>query len=726
MKKGGFGKVVVKLRYVILALSLFLLIPSAIGYMKTRINYDMLSYLPKDIETMKGQDIMEDQFGTGGFSMIICEGMPFKDVSKMKAEMEKVPHVDKILWYDDFADISIPVELLPDKIRKAFYNADQDSTLLLCVLDTTMSSDEAMDAVTALRKIATKDTFISGMTGIALDTKELADKEAPIYIVMAVILCMIVLSLTMDSFLAPVFFLLSIGIAVVYNLGTNIIFGRISYVTQALAAVLQLGVTLDYSIFLWHSYEEQKAKRRTEGMKRGDLPKEQKQEAMAEAVNATMTSIVGSSATTIAGFIALCFMSYKLGQDLGLVMAKGVLFGMIVVVTVLPSMILIFDRVIEKTHHKVLLPNFKRIPAFVQKHYPLLLVIFGLIWIPAINGYFNTDVYYNLDRTLPDSLPSIVAAGKLEDEFNMNTTQMVLVPSDMEPKRVEQMCNEIRDVDGIKAVVGLDALLGAEYPREMISDEIKDVFEQGDWQMILMTSTYKVASDEVNAQCDAIEKIIKNYDSTSMLVGEAACTKDLIEITNHDFNVVNWVSIAVVGVVLLLVFRSISIPVLLVFVIEFAIFINMGIPHYTGTVLPFIASIVISTIQLGSTVDYAVLMTSRYKAERIGGKSRKEAVYIAHSTSIASVLVSALSFFGATFGVGLYSQIDMISSLCMLMARGALISMATVVFILPAVLYAFDRVIIYTTVGFKEVRRAHKAHKAAKKQEQLSGDTAQA
>lgn len=723
MKKGGFGKAVVKSRYVILALSLFLLFPSLLGYMKTRINYDMLTYLPKDIETMKGQDIMEDQFGKGGFSMIICEGMPFKDVSKMKAEMEKVPHVDSILWYDDFADISIPVELLPDKIRKAFYNADKDSTLMFAVLDTTVSSDEAIEAVSELRKIASKQTFISGMSAVAIDTKELADKEAPIYVVMAVILCMIVLSLTMDSFLAPVFFILSIGIAVVYNAGTNIIFGRISYLTQALAAVLQLGVTLDYSIFLWHSYEEQKAKRRTEDMKRGDLPKEQKHEAMAEAVNATLDSIVGSSATTIAGFVALCFMSYKIGQDIGLVMAKGVFLGMIVVVTVLPSMILIFDRAIEKTHHKVLLPKFKRIPAFVQKYYPLMLVIFGLVWIPAIKGYFNTDVYYNLDRTLPDTLPSIVASQKLEDEFNMNTEQMILVPSDMEPKVVEKMCDEIRNVDGIKAVLGLDALLGAEYPRELISDEIKDVFVQGDWQMVIMTSEYKVASDEVNAQCDAIQKIIKGYDPRCMLVGEAACTKDLIEITNHDFAVVNWISIAVVGVVLLFVFRSISIPVLLVFVIEFAIFINLGIPHYTHTVLPFIASIVISTIQLGSTVDYAVLMTSRYKTERIAGKSRKDAVYIAHQTSISSVLVSAFSFFGATFGVGMYSQIDMISSLCMLMARGALISMVTVVFILPAVLYAFDRVIIYTTVGFKEVRRAHKA---AKKQQKLSGDTAEA
>jgi len=619
----------------------------------------------------------------------------------MKEKMEQVDHVEKIVWYDDFMDISVPMELMPDKVRNIFLSEDGNATLMIAVFDVTMSSDEAMNAITELRKIATEQTFISGMTAIVEDTKELSDSEAPVYVLLAVVLCTIILMLTMDSFLAPIFFLLSIGMAVVYNLGSNFIFGEVSYVTKALAAVLQLGVTLDYSIFLWHSYEEQKSLRVKEGMTAADLTPGEKREAMAASINATLTSVVGSSVTTMAGFIALCFMSFTLGMDLGLVMAKGVLFGVISCVTILPSMILIFDKLIEKTHHRALLPNFKKIPAFVQKFYPLMLVIFAIVWIPAIKGYFNTDVYYNLDSTLPDDLPSVTANTKLSDEFNMNSTHMILVPDTMESKKVAELSEELKQIDGVKSVLGVDAIVGSEIPRELIPQKVLDIFDEGGWQMILVMSEYKTASDEVNDQCDQISTLIKSYDSSSMLVGEAACTKDLIEITNHDFNVVNWVSIGVIAVIILLVFRSLSLPVILVAAIEFAIFINMGIPYYTHTTLPFIASIVIGTIQLGSTVDYAILMTTRYKTERYSGKPRKEAVYIAHATSIPSVLVSAFSFFAATFGVGMYSQIDMISSLCTLMARGALISMVTVIFILPALLYACDWVIIHTSLGFR-------------------------
>lgn len=704
MESHRFGRIVVKMRYVIMIVSVLLLIPAAVGYLHTRINYDMLSYLPEDIETMKGQRIMVDEFGTGGFSMIICEGMKNKDVLKMKEKMSEVPHVDKIVWYDNIADISIPMELLPERIRRIFLSEDENATMMIAVFDVTMSSDEAMEAVRDLRKIANEQTFISGMTAVVEDTRELSDREAPVYVLIAVILCTIVLMLTMDSFLAPLFFLLSIGFAVIYNLGTNILFGQISYVTKALAAVLQLGVTLDYSIFLWHSYEEQKTLLACSDMQ-GGADADRKKEAMAAAINATLSSVVGSSVTTMAGFLALCFMSFTLGMDLGLVMAKGVLFGVLGCVTVLPSMLLIFDRAIERTHHRPLLPQFRRIPKFVQRYYPVLLIAFALIWIPAVKGYVNTQVYYNLDSTLPETLPSITANRKLSEEFGMNTTQMILIPSDMDPAAVSRLTGELKKIDGIRSVLGIDALVGSEIPRELLPKKILQVFEKGGWQMLLMMSEYRTASPEVNRQCSEISRLIRQYDSRCMLVGEAACTKDLIEITNHDFNTVNWVSIGVIAVIILLVFRSVSLPVILVAAIEFAIFINMGIPYYTKTVLPFIASIVIGTIQLGSTVDYAILMTTRYRTERAAGKDRKEAVYTAHSTSIASVMVSAFSFFAATFGVGLYSEIDMISSLCTLMARGALISMITVMFILPALLYAADRVIIYTSIGFRPKKR---------------------
>lgn len=686
MKK--FGEIIVKLRIPILIAAVVLLIPSALGYFNTRVNYDILSYLPGEIETMKGQDVLVDEFGTGAFTMVIVEGMEFKDVSKLKAQMEEVDHVKSIIWYDTFADISIPVDLLPDKVKNAFLK--DDCTVMAIIFDTTMSADETMDAIKELRKLADKQCFISGMTAVVTDTKDLSEAEAPIYVALAVLLCAIVLALTMDSFLIPVFFLLSIGMAIVYNLGTNIFMGQISYITKALAAVLQLGVTLDYSIFLWHSYEEQKER----------FP-EDKKKAMARAITYTLTSVVGSSITTIAGFIALCFMSFTLGLDLGIVMAKGVVFGVVGCVTILPSMILVFDRAIEKTRHRPLLGNFKQIPRFVQKFYPLILVVFTVIWIPAIKGYNNTEVYYNLDTTLPEDLPSIQANNKLEKEFQMNATHMLLVDRDLDTKTVEKMVSEMKEVDGVKTVIGIDAMLGSEIPRELIPKKALEMLENENYELMLVTNEYKVATDEVNAECEALNNILKKYDPNGMLVGEAPCTKDLIEITNHDFNTVTSVSVGIILVIILLVFRSLSLPVILVAVIEFAIYINMGIPYYAGTSLPFIASIVIGTIQLGSTVDYAILMTSRYKAERHAGKSRKEAIEIAHSASIPSILVSAFSFFAATFGVGLYSEIDMISSLCTLLARGALISMVVVIFVLPSMFLLLDRVIIYTSRGFR-------------------------
>ena len=686
MKK--FGEIIVKLRIPILIAAVVLLIPSALGYFNTRVNYDILSYLPGEIETMKGQDVLVDEFGTGAFTMVIVEGMEFKDVSKLKAQMEEVDHVKSIIWYDTFADISIPVDLLPDKVKNAFLK--DDCTVMAVIFDTTMSADETMDAIKELRKLADKQCFISGMTAVVTDTKDLSEAEAPIYVALAVLLCAIVLALTMDSFLIPVLFLLSIGMAIVYNLGTNIFMGQISYITKALAAVLQLGVTLDYSIFLWHSYEEQKER----------FP-EDKKKAMARAITYTLTSVVGSSITTIAGFIALCFMSFTLGLDLGIVMAKGVVFGVVGCVTILPSMILVFDRAIEKTRHRPLLGNFKQIPRFVQKFYPLILVVFTVIWIPAIKGYNNTEVYYNLDTTLPEDLPSIQANNKLEKEFQMNATHMLLVDRDLDTKTVEKMVSEMKEVDGVKTVIGIDAMLGSEIPRELIPKKALEMLENENYELMLVTNEYKVATDEVNAECEALNNILKKYDPNGMLVGEAPCTKDLIEITNHDFNTVTSVSVGIILVIILLVFRSLSLPVILVAVIEFAIYINMGIPYYAGTSLPFIASIVIGTIQLGSTVDYAILMTSRYKAERHAGKSRKEAIEIAHSASIPSILVSAFSFFAATFGVGLYSEIDMISSLCTLLARGALISMVVVIFVLPSMFLLLDRVIIYTSRGFR-------------------------
>lgn len=689
-----FGKGVVKFRVPILILSILLLIPAGIGYLNTRVNYDILSYLPKDIETMKGQEILLDEFGTGAFSFCVVEGMNAKDVSAMRRDMEQVEHVKSVIWYDSLADISIPMEMLPEDIYQFFNNKDRDSTLLAVLYDTSMSADETMDAIEEMRSVVNGRCYVSGMSAVVTDTKNLSNKETPVYVLIAVILAVVVLSLTMDSAIAPLFFLLSIGMAIVYNLGTNFLKGEISYVTQALAAVLQLGVTMDYSIFLWHSYEEQQERFA------GD-----KKRAMAHAICNTITSVVGSSVTTVAGFIALCFMSFTLGMDLGMVMAKGVVFGVICCVTVLPSMILVFDRAVEKTRHRAIIPDLGKIADWVVRHYKIFLVVFLVIIGPAIYGYTHTDVYYDLAGTLPKSLDSITANDKLDEDFAMGATHMIIADQGLSAKEAASMLHEIEKVEGVKMAVGFDSLVGPGIPKEMIPDEIKEIMISEDYQMMIISSEYAVASDEVNTQCEKINNIIKGYDKTAMLIGEAPCTKDLIEITNEDFKTVSMVSIGAIFLIIAMVFKSISLPVILVSVIEFAIFINMGIPAYTNTTLPFIASIVIGTIQLGATVDYAILMTNRYKKARYKGVGKRDAVTDALQGSIQSVMVSALSFFAATFGVGLYSNIDMISALCSLMARGAIISMFVVVFILPSMFMVFDQVILKTSAGFRSKKQ---------------------
>lgn len=685
----NFGKGVVKLRIPILIVSIILLFPAALGYFHTRVNYDILTYLPKEIDTMKGQDILLDEFGTGAFSMCVVEGMEDQDISKMRKNMEKVDHVKKILWYDSLADLSIPKTMLPDKVQDAFINEDKDATLMVIFFDSSMSSDETMDAIEELRSVADKQCYISGMSAVVTDTKNLSDKEVPIYVLIAVILAVIVLSLTMDSALIPVFFLLSIGMAIIYNLGSNVFFGEISYVTQALAAVLQLGVTMDYSIFLWHSYEENQER----------FPDDKKR-AMAHAISNTLTSVIGSSITTVAGFVALCFMSFTLGLDLGVTMAKGVIFGVICCVTVLPSMILVFDKAIDKTRHKAIIPDLGVISGWVVKHYKAFIITFIIVLIPALWGYTHYEVYYDLAGTLPGNLDSVIANDKLDETFAMNSTHIILCDSSLEPKEVNEMMSKIDDVDGVKATLGLDSLVGPTVPREMIPSDIKEVVMDENYQMLMISSEYKVASDEVNDQCDKIEKIMKKYDKNAMLIGEAPCTKDLITITNHDFNVVSTVSIGAIFLIIACVFKSISLPIILVAVIEFAIFINMGLPAFTGTKLPFIAGIVIGTIQLGATVDYAILMTTKYRKARYNGVEKQEAITSALGASMQSVIVSALSFFAATFGVGLYSNVDMIASLCSLMARGAIISMFVVIFILPSMFMIFDKIICKTSKGF--------------------------
>lgn len=688
MKK--FGKGVVKYRVLILILSVILLVPSAIGFLHTRVNYDMLSYLPDEIETMKGQEILKDEFGVGAFSLCVVEGMEAKDVCALERQIEEIPHVKKVIWYDTIADLSLPMEVLPDDIYQVFNNDETDSTLLAVLYDTGMSEDETMDAIQEIRRLAEGKCFVSGMSAVITDIKELSDKEVPVYVLIAVVLAIIVLSLTMDSAIVPVFFLLSIGMAIIYNLGTNVLKGEISYVTQALAAVLQLGVTMDYSIFLWHSYEDECT--RTEDHK----------EAMASAIASTITSVVGSSITTIAGFLALCFMTFTLGMDLGVVMAKGVVFGVIGCVTILPSMLLVFDKAVQKTKHRPIIPDMGRMAGWITRHYRWFAVAFVVILFPAVYGYTHTDVYYDLAGTLPKDLPSIVANEKLENEFEMNATHMYLVDSSLPAKDVVQMIDEVNAVDGVKATIGLEAVLGAGFPKEMLPADLLSVVQNDEYELLMVSSEYAVATDEVNEQCEVLDQILDKYDTKGMLIGEAPCTKDLITITDEDFKRVSAVSILAIFAIILFVFKSISLPVILVAVIEFAIFINMGIPAYTGTVLPFIASIVIGTIQLGATVDYAILMTNKYKLARYSGCEKKAAITQALQGSIQSIIVSALSFFSATFGVGMYSNIDMISSLCTLMSRGALISMAVVIFILPSMFMIFDKAIVKTSMGFRK------------------------
>ena len=683
----NFGKKVVKYRVLILILGVLLLIPSVFGYLNTRVNYDVLTYLPDNIETMKGQDILVNDFGTGAFSMFIVDGMEEKDVAELKEKIEKVDHVANVIWYDSIADISVPMSMLPDDIYDVF-NSDT-GTMMAIFFDEGTSSDGTMDAIAQIRKIAGKQCFLSGMSAVVTDTKNLAEKETPVYVLIAVILAVIVLGLTMESFFVPLLFMLSIGMAIIYNLGSNYFMGEISYITKALAAVLQLGVTLDYSIFLMHSYEEQQV--RYDG---------DKKRAMAHAISQTFSSVMGSSITTIAGFIALCFMSFTLGLDIGIVMVKGVIFGVIACVTILPSMILCCDKIIEKTKHKPFLPDIGRISDKVTKRYLVYVVLFLLFLFPAIYGNNHTAVYYNLDETLPKDLPSIIANEKLKEDYDMNTTHMILVDSSVSSTDVNKMIKEMDKVDGVKWALGLDSFVGPSVPSDMIPESVSSMLKNDKYQLLLVNSEYKVASDEVNAQIKTLNKILHKYDKTGMLIGEGPLTADLIDITDQDFKTVSAVSIGIIFVIILVLFKSISLPVILVGVIEFAIFVNMGIPYYTGTKLPFVASIVIGTIQLGSTVDYAILMTTRYKRERNHGANKHDAITTAHRVSAQSIMVSALSFFAATIGVGLYSNIDMISSLCILMARGALISMVVVIFVLPSMFMVFDKVIVKTSKGF--------------------------
>lgn len=681
------GEKIVKWRAPIFILSILLLFPSLLGMIRTRVNYDILYYLPDSIETMQGQDILAEQFGTGAYSMFICEGMENRDVVELKKKIEQVEHVEKVVWYDSLMDISVPMEMLPDKVLDIFNT--EDSTMMFIIFDTTTSADETMEAIKDIRTIAGKQCFLSGMSAIVTDTKDLSDQEVPVYVVIAVLLSATVLAVAMDSFFIPVVFLLGIGMAILYNLGTNIFFGEISYITKALTAVLQLGVTMDYSIFLWHSYQEQLA------------VYENRKEAMAHAVEKTIKSVVGSSLTTVAGFIALCFMSFTLGLDLGIVMAKGVVIGVICCVTVLPSMIMIFDKVLEKTKHRPLLPEMHRLSDFITKHYKFFALFMVLLIVPAAYCQRNADVYYNLDETLPEDLPSITANTKLQDNFNMGAMHMLLIDSSLPGKEVREMMEEMEKVDGVKGVLGMETLLGSRVPESMIPDSVKEILENDNYELMLVNNEYKVASEEVNRQITELNEILKRYDPNGMLVGEAPCTKDLITITDKDFKVVNAVSILAVFVIIIFVFKSWFLPIVLVAVIEFAIFINLGIPYLTGTTIPFIASIVIGTIQLGSTVDYAILMTSRYETERGSGKSKKESIQIAHRASMKSIIVSAISFFAATFGVGVYSNIDMISSLCSLMARGALISMVVVLCVLPSMFMVFDKIICRSSKNFK-------------------------
>ena len=685
-----FGKVIVKLRIPILVLSILLLIPSAIGYVNTRVNYDILYYLPNEIETMQGQDILMEDFNKGAYAMVVVQDMDAKAANKLIKKVENVEHVAQVISYTGIVGEDVPSEMVPSKFRKYFENDSTDTTLFAIFFDNTTSSDDTMNAITQIRKETEGQAFISGMSAVVTDTKNLSEKETPLYVLIAVVLVCIVLAIFMDSFLVPVFFMLSIGMAIVYNLGSNILLGEVSYITKALAAVLQLGVTLDYSIFLWHSYKEMKEQ----------YPDDHK-EAMAVAIGNTLTSVVGSSITTVAGFIALCFMSFTLGLDLGIVMAKGVVFGVIGCVTILPSLILTFDRALEKTMHREVMPGFDKLAAFIVNHSWIFIIIFLALLGPAIYGQSHTSVYYDLSDTLPEELACSQANKKLEENFDMNSIYMILADTNMSTDTANEMLDKLNDVDGVQFALGLDTALKSGIPQEFIPSKMVSELKGEDYQIMMIATDYKIASDEINNQINQVNDIVKSYDSKSMVVGEAPCTKDLITITDKDFKTVSAVSIVAIFVIILFVLKSISLPIILVAAIEFAIFVNMGIPYFTHTQIPFIASVVIGTIQLGATVDYAILMTTRYKRERSQGLAKKEAIQTALAASIPSIIVSALGFFAATFGVGCIASVDMIGSLCTLMARGAIISMFVVIFILPSLFVLCDKLIINTSFGFK-------------------------
>lgn len=684
-----FSKAVVKCRVPILIITLLLMIPAVLGMVGTRINYDMLDYLPSDMDTVVGQDLLKEDFGKGAFSFIILEDMPAKDVVALKEKIEKVNHVETVLWYDDLADISVPMELLPEKVWKEF-NTDH-STMMAVFFDSATSEDVTMDAIRSIRSIAGKQCFVSGMSALVTDLKDLCEKEEPIYVGLAVVCACAAMMLFLDGWLVPFVFLASIGMMIVLNLGTNYFFGEISYITKALSAVLQLAVTMDYSIFLWHSYNEQRTKYADN------------KEAMAVAIHETLTSVVGSSVTTIAGFAALCFMSFTLGKDLGIVMAKGVLLGVIGCVTVLPALILVLDKPLQKTKHRSILPKMNCLARGVTKVFPVFLIIFALLVYPAYYGYdkTNDEVYYDMGQCLPEDIEYVIANSKLSEEFDIASTHMVLVNADLPAKDVRNMIDEMDEVEGVKYVLGLESVLGSRVPEEILPERLVSTLKSENWELLLINSEYKVASDKVNEQIDSLNAILKKYDENGMLIGEAPCMKDMIETTDHDFQVVNTVSILAIFVIILIVEKSISLPFLLIAVIELAIFINLGLPHYLGQSLPFIAPICISTIQLGATVDYAILMTTRYKSERALGRSKRDSVTTALATSIPSIIVSGMGLFAATFGVAIYSDIDIISSMCMLMARGAIISMLCVIFILPALLMLCDPLIRVTTLGMK-------------------------
>ncbi len=687
------GKWIAKHKVLVLLIGLLLVFPSMIGIAKTRVNYDLLSYLPETLETVKGQDIMVDEFGMGAFSMVVVENMEMKDIQKLEDEFSQVEHVKDVLWYDDVADISLPVEMIPQDLREAFFKGD--ATMMLVLFDNTTSSDDAMDALTELRKLANKQCFISGMTGVVTDIKNIAMKELPIYVVIAAVLSLVVLELTSGSFVVPFLFLLSIGLAILYNLGSNIIFGETSYITQALTAVLQLGVTMDYSIFLLNSYEENKKR----------FP-EDKNRAMGHAIANTFKSVAGSSVTTVAGFIALCVMTFALGRDLGIVMAKGVVIGVICCVTILPALVLFFDKPIEKTQHKLLLAKMDKPSAFITKHYKVWILVFLVFLFPAIYGNNHTKIYYNIAESLPATLDSNVANDELKNVFDMSNIHMIMMDKNMDSKEKQKMLNEIDQVDGVKWSISMNSLIGPTIPDSMIPEDIKKIFKGKDYELAFICSEYGSATDEVNAQIKAIDKIVKIYDKSGMVIGEAPLMKDLQDTTDADLVRVNVISIGAIFLIIMFLFKSISLPIILVAVIEFAIMINMAIPFYQGISLPFVASIVIGAIQLGATVDYAILMTTRYQRERQHGKDKMEAISIAHKTSMPSIISSGLSFFAATFGVSCYSQVEMIGSICTLLARGAIISMIVVLFVLPAMFMIFDKLICKTSIGFLGDRKA--------------------